>query len=133
MAKSYPLSEEFIDAFRDGIGTIHAACELCGRSYIGSSNAGGYDEDEYEEFLKKAEKEPLKYIVDSASDGFSLGSIEGKQFVVDCACLPETLGKYEAWVWNHGNKIAEYLRKRSERELKDAQEKAKAVTVKGGA
>lgn len=92
MGKTYPLSEEFVDAFRDGIGTIHATCELCGRSYIGSRS---------------------------------------NHFVVDCECLPETLGKFEAWIWNHGAKIAEYLRKRGERELKEAQDRAKAVTVGG--
>ena len=129
MGKTYPLSEEFIEAFRDGIGTIRATCELCGRFYIAARN-NHYEEGEYDEFLKKAEKEPLKYIVDSASDGFSLGSIEGKQFVIDCECLPETLGKFEAWIWNHGEKIAEYLKKRGDRELKAAQAKVKAVTVK---
>ena len=126
----YQVSEEFLEAFRDGIGTIHATCELCGRHYLASRSSGDYDEGEYDEFLAKAEKEPLKYIVDSASDGFSLGSIEGKQFVVDCVCLPETLGRFEAWIWRHGDKIAAYLKSRADRELKDAQAKAKAVTVR---
>jgi len=128
--KPEKVSEEFEDAFTSSAGTIHATCELCGRNFIASEDAGDYDEGEYEEFLEKAKKEPDRYLVWSAYSAISLGWIDGKQFVFGCPC--NALARYEQFIWTHRAQIVEYLRKKTERRLMEAQREAEKLNVLDG-
>ena len=118
-----PLSEYFILAFSDS-GTICASCEFCGRVHFGGD--GDFDEGELESLKTNAEKEPDKY-VDHGDEWVGLLHLAGRTGVVDCPC--NKMDPYEQFIWGHGWKIAEYLRRRSASELKTAEATAHALEI----
>lgn len=117
-------SEMMEDAFRDGVGTSDATCELCGRHVFGGDGTLGYEDGELESLRKKAEKEPDKYH-EVSCDGVSLGTIDGKQIVLGCPC--NLLRRYEDWIWNHRCKIVKYIKARTLARLNNAKEEADAL------
>lgn len=126
MAKEEKPSELFQDAFRAGIGTTNADCELCGvHVFCSGSQSLGYDKGELEELQKKAKEQPDKYVEWADSDGVSIGKIGGKQFIIDHDC--PALRQYENFIWAYRFQIAEYLTKRAEEELEDAQSQHKRI------
>lgn len=121
-----PASELFVEAFRAGIGTTEAICELCGRHVFASGpQTLGYNEGELERLQESAKQRPEKYVEWGDCDGISLGRIDGRQFVI--GCCPENLRRYEDWILEHRRKIAEYLKARAKERLEDAQRDAEAV------
>ncbi len=115
-----PPSEMFEDAARAGMGTIHADCEFCGRSFIASRDAGDYDDGEYESFLEKAKAEPDRFQVWDGYDSITLVKIEGKMGVMGCPC--NKLRLYEDWIWLNRGVIFKYLGERTKEKLEDALE-----------
>jgi hypothetical protein len=113
-------SEAFEDAFRAGIGTTNADCQVC-RVHVFASgdNSMGWEPGELEALQKKAAAQPDKYQELGMSDGVSLGEINGLQFVIDHGC--EKLYKYEQFIWGDRRQIAEYLKKRVATKQADAQ------------
>lgn len=109
MQKNQKLSDDFIEAFRSGTGSIRGTCEWCGREFFEDNrHAGDWDEGELEKLRERAAIDDK--IV--AMDTVSFGHIDGKQFVMGCPCLASNIGKYEGFVWNHRKQIAEYIQKR---------------------
>jgi len=117
-------SEMMEDAFRDGIGTTDATCELCGRHVFGGYGTIGFGPDELEGLQAKAAQDPDKY-VEVQANGVSLGHIDGKQFVIGCPC--NRLRRFEDWIWNHRRPIMDYIKARIAELLKAAQKEAKAA------
>lgn len=114
-------SEKFEDAFRAGMGTTSANCELCGKYVFASGEQSlGYEPGELEALQKKAEENPSKYQELAMSDGISLGQIGGQQFVIDHGCTG--LRKYEDFIWTYRKQIVEYLKARTSERLEDARE-----------
>lgn len=105
-------SEEFEHAFRAGMGTTSARCEVCGVYVFASSdNSLGWEPGELDALKKKAAANPDKYQELDMCDGVSLGQINGLQFVMDHGC--EKLYKYENFIWGDRQRIAEYIKKRT--------------------
>jgi hypothetical protein len=105
-------SEEFEDAFRGGIGTTNANCEVCGvHVFASGDNSMSWEPGELEALQKKAAANPDKYQELAMSDGVSLGQINGLQFVIDHGC--EKLYRYEQFIWGDRRQIAEYIKKRT--------------------
>ena len=108
MAKN-SVSDEFVEAFRAGIGGIRGTCQLCDREcFENDEGAGDWEVGELERLRERA-KIDEKFV---AMDNVSLGRIDGKEFVMGCPCLPANLGEYESFIWNHRKQIAEYIRSR---------------------
>jgi hypothetical protein len=97
-------------------GTKVASCEHCGRVHYDSTGEF-MEEGELEGLNLKAEKEPEKYIGHDGS--ICIGDLMGKQIVVDCPC--NFLGWFEATIWINRELISEYLIKKSEEKLKEAE------------
>jgi hypothetical protein len=117
-----PASDLFVEAFRAGVGSTDAICELCGRHVFGR---GSYEEGELEALRKKAQEQPDKYVDWTEYDGVSLGEIDGKRFVL--GCCPENLRKYEDWILAHRRNIVEYLKTRAKERLDQAKREAEHV------
>jgi hypothetical protein len=110
--KSDRASEAFEDAFRAGIGTTSAKCEVCGvHVFASGDNSMGWEPGELEALQKNAKEQPDKYQELEMSDGVSLGDINGLQFVIDHGC--EKLGRYERFIWGDRKRIVEYIKKRT--------------------
>lgn len=112
-------SYDFFDAFASGIGSYVATCQ-CGITYFASLQRGSFDSGELEQLLAKAAAEPEKYI-DTGDDGVSFTNL-GAEYVHGCACGAEK--RHEDWVWEHRRAIAQYIKARTAKELKAAQEQA---------
>ena len=103
-------SEEFIEAFRAGIGSIRAECEFCGREcFEDDEHAGDWEDGELEKLRERAQSQPDKCV---AMDTVSLGMLDGKRFVMGCPCLADKIRPYENFIWSHRRQIAEYVHKR---------------------
>ncbi len=104
-------SDEFWSAFSDSIGSASRDCE-CGRVYFDVANRyDGEWEIEVQGYLEKAKNQPEKYI---PSDGSVSGvMVQGQFLVYHCEC--KRAGKFEAWIINHEQQLAEYLNARSKR------------------
>lgn len=114
-------SWDFFEAFSAGVGSYVASCQ-CGRTYFASQVGGAFECNELEELLAKAKAEPEKYI-DTGHDGSSYVNL-GNQYVHGCACGAEK--RHEDWIWTHRRAIAQYIKARTAKELKAAQEQADA-------
>lgn len=113
-------SEEFENAFRAGIGTTNADCEVCGvHVFASGENSMGYEPGELETLQKKAAEQPDKYQELAMSDGVSIGQINGLQFVIDHGC--DKLFKYEQFIWGDRKNIVCYIKKRTAERKADQQ------------
>lgn len=130
--KQIQPSNRFEWAFRQGIGTVRATCELCGVHIASKEGLERYGEDgELEEFLAKMAADPQHYqLWDDNDDAVSLGAIEGRQFVFGCACWK--LGRYEHFIWNHREQIAEYFKARATAEIEDRASEVKRLQEVSG-
>ena len=110
-----PASEEFLEAFSAGIGTICTECEFCGRTHFVSSERD-YSEGELEKLREKAKEKPELYEEHDDFDSLSLCRIDGKHYVWGCSCnWPR---RFEDFIWNYRENIAKYLVKRSKDQIK---------------
>jgi hypothetical protein len=115
-------SDDFLRAV-DGSGSLSILCEFCGRVYF--CYRGDYDEGELEELQSKRAANPDKYI--ETDDFTSWGTINGKQFVIDCPC--NGVRGIENWMWAHRYIIAEYFERRAKHELERAADSLDAATT----
>lgn len=98
-------SDIFIQAFHSGGGGCLRTCE-CGRTHFDTYNTWDWDDGELEELEKKAIENPDKYV---ESDGSaSCIEIDGREIVIGCCC--DFARKYEAFIKNNAEQIADYLR-----------------------
>ena len=111
-------SEEFLYAFTHaGTGVIQ--CGFCHRThFVSNPRSYDWDEGEYEELERGAKESPDKFVVHEASS-IRWGMLDGIQYVSDCPC--NGAGKYEQFILAHRHDIAQYLKARAEKHLKDAQ------------
>lgn len=115
-----PPSDTFQDAFCDS-GTPQQQCDFCGRISF-DSNGEFMEEGELESLLQKSKETPDKY--HPVDGGVSFGHINGKTCVYGCPC--NALRNYENFIWDHRIEISDYLRRRTEDNLKAAQIDAEA-------
>lgn len=114
-------SEEMEEAFRLGIGTTDATCQLCGVHFFASGDQSlGYEAGELEKLQRLAAERPEKYQELALDDGVSIGEIVGMRFVIGHGCTG--LRKYEDFIWGYRRGIAEYLKKRAQDRLATAQD-----------
>lgn len=115
-------SDEFYDAFRAGIGSYHIQCG-CGITYFASDEYGSVDDEaEMDALKKKAIDHPEKFI-DTGDCGVSMTNL-GVDYVHGCSCGTEK--RYEDWIWEHRKAIAQYIKARTAKELKAAQEQVES-------
>lgn len=114
----HPVSELFENCVRSA-GSIVITCQLCGRTHFGTEDAGTFEEGEHEALVAKAKKSPDKYVQDHSGDMISWGYIDGQQAVIGCPC--NGLARYEAFIWQNRRAIIEYLKRRTQDNLKAAQ------------
>jgi hypothetical protein len=115
--EEYDYSPEFDEAFTIG-GGVRLTCE-CGILYFDDYNEHTWDWEEGErEALRESAKIPEHKTV--AMDGApSEIEIDGRLYVSGCPCAK--LAKYEQFIWNHRRQIADYLKRRSEKEFEQAE------------
>ena len=122
--KKTPPSDEFLNAISTHTSSITGECDFCGRFYY-SFNDGSYDYEygEFEKYAQLAKENPDKYIMvdGSVCDTF----IDGRTYIWGCEC--NEVRRYEEWVWSHREILMDYLRRRTEKELKEA--KAEFIAV----
>ncbi len=110
-------SEEFAIAFISG-SSIAADCTACGRTHFFDNSKEGWDEGEYEDLVRKNQKDPDRYQAHS-DNVICYGYLFGKQVVYNCPC------GFAAWVeesiWRNRNWISKYLVARAQLEAEKAQ------------
>jgi len=118
-SKSLPKpSEEFLEAICDS-GSIVIDCDFCGRTHFGNEEPGmDWEEGEFERLFKPSKDNPDRYIYHSDRDTVHWGTLDGKQYVLDCPC--NSASKYEDLFWRHRRTIADYFQARAKRELHDS-------------
>jgi len=70
--------------------------------------------------MKKSRENPDKYVFHANNDTVHWGTLDGKNYVLDCPC--NSALRYEALFWNSRGVIASYFSKRAKRQLNAAQE-----------
>lgn len=116
--KLQPPSEDFERSF-GGAGSLVISCEFCDRVHFATfNNAGDYDEGELKDLLRKAKAEPDKYIEQDYSS-ISWGYLAGHQYVHGCQC--NKARAHEDFIWDHRDRIINYLEKRTKAESEEAQ------------
>ncbi len=78
------------------------------------------EEGELDEFLKKQKENPKKYLADYDSTAIGWGCLDGKQVVYGCPC--NLASKYEEFIWNHREIIAEYFSNKAQKMQKESQQ-----------
>lgn len=112
-------SEVFQDAMCDA-GGLTKTCQLCGRIHYNSLNTGDYEEGEFDELLKKAYKEPSKYI--AYSGGISYGWVMGFQVVFGCPCGWQKFISIETFLVEHREQVSRFYKKMAEAAAQQAKE-----------
>lgn len=107
-------SDEFLYELSHS-GALVITCEFCNRTYF--AYKGDYDEGELEDLQSKAKKNPEKYI--ETSDFTSWGTVNGKQFVIDCPC--NGVKGIENWLWSHRYIVESFFRRKAQRIKEDAE------------
>lgn len=125
-AKIAPLkepSEEFLEAFSDGVASMVTECEFCGRVYFATRDHGDYEKGEMEHYREMAEKEPDKYIeVDYFTSRIG---VDGRCYAWGCKC--NKVRMHEEWVWANRRKILAYLTAMFKERLEKAKEDSEAL------
>lgn len=124
MSDREQASTEFTDAFCHSSSPA-ADCEFCGRTHFATGGHSCLEQEEVGRYRERAKAEPQNYIEDRGNDAIGWGLIDGRQAVWDCPC--GTLARYERWIWGHRGPIAEYLKARAAKELRDASRNAAAT------
>jgi hypothetical protein len=109
------ILEEIFD-HESGTGSIRAQCH-CGRTHFVHQDAD-WDENEYEELVKKQTEEPDKYIQHYQYDSISCKEFNGSQWVMGCHC--NWHHKYASFMWHERSVIIKFLRKCREHKIKEA-------------
>lgn len=106
-----PPSEEFLESLRHS-GSLVISCEFCDRTYFATWAESDYDEEEeLVELREQAKKEPDKYVEWGDVSSISWGTLDDKQYVLDCPC--NGARKWEEWILRHRWTIAEYFKSRA--------------------
>lgn len=127
MGKTKEPSEEFLQALEHSHsgGGCRADCQFCGRITYDSSGIWDWDEGELEDLNKRNDEDSDKVIaVDYA---VPIAYLDGKQYVIGCPC--NSGRKYEDWIWNHRDLIAEYFNLRTKRILDESKREVKLNRV----
>lgn len=97
-------SELFSNVFDSSCGGCIRTCE-CGITYFDGYNIYDWEEGELEKLQQKAKEDPELYV----ERGCSIGTLEigGSQIVYGCSC--DLARKYENFILNHAEQLAEYL------------------------
>lgn len=99
-----PPSEEFVRAF---VGSGHCVCECaCGRVHFDPTGNYDWEKGELEELERKIKLKPDLYF--AHNDSVEAMHIDGHAFVVGCPC--NRARPYEVFIWDHKERIAEYLK-----------------------
>ncbi len=118
-------SREFQNAIKHATSGRSVLCQLCGKTHIVNNISEWEDEKELESFLKDANKNPNKYVVENSFNEIEWGRFDNRQVVVHCPC--GHLKKYEDFIWSHRKIIVDYLKSRAKKEITEAQENANLV------
>ena len=117
-------SELFYDVFDSGVGCRSKVCN-CGITYFDTDNCWDWAPLEEEELIKASQENSEKYVACDAAIGYI--TIDDRDFVYECPC--GEADKYEKFIVKHASRIAEYLNKRRQLKIKEAQDMLK---VEGG-
>lgn len=101
-------SKLFDEVFDSSCGGCLRTCE-CGITYFDTYNIWDWEEGELEELKQKAEDDPEHYVGIDCSVGTL--SIDGREIVYGCTC--KLAQRYEEFILDHAEQIAEYLNKRA--------------------
>jgi hypothetical protein len=112
------ISDEFYEAFHSGVASHCVTCG-CGITHFSSAGCWAESEPEYDAMVKRKEECPDKYNMMDPNEAASLIDL-GVEFVYGCEC--QTVQRYEKWIWKHRERILKYLKSRSAKEVKAAQE-----------
>lgn len=101
-------SDEFREAFDSGMAGCLRTC-ACGRTYFDSIQQWDWEEGELEQLIRKAEEDPDKYCaVDHAVGTLNIAG----GVVIGCRC--DLASKYEAWLTEAAEEIAQYLNSKAD-------------------
>jgi len=101
-----PPSHHFRSAVFTGSG-LRVTCSICRRCFFCSW--GDYSPGELEELRDLAAREPERYF--EVEDFTQCGDVDGKQIPLFCPC--NGLRRYEDFIWDHREMIAQYLADRA--------------------
>jgi hypothetical protein len=116
-------TDMFDRVFGSGGGGCRGEC-FCGREYFNPDGGWDWGEGELENLRALAEENPAKYFeVD-----YTVGTmyIDGKTIIYGCSC--DIARRYEQFIINHDEQIAQYLNERAAM----LHEKADKITVSRG-
>lgn len=100
------VSEHFVKAFVTG-GSPVVECDFCGRTYYSTTDL---EEDELAHYNEKCVEKPNKYYPEPF-DSIEYLEVAGRKYAVECQC--NALDPYEAFIWDHRNRIIDYLTDRT--------------------
>jgi hypothetical protein len=112
--------EIFVDAMIkqcSGGGGLTNQCK-CGRFHFAGSKDDDYDENEFDDLMKKREEDPEHYIYDCESDCVSIVKFNGSYYVRGCVCGWEK--RAADFLWSERAVIAEFLRMKRMEVMKHA-------------
>lgn len=84
------------------------------------------DPGELDGLNAKHKAEPDRYIPDGDNSSVGITSINGVTHVWNCPC--GSLDRIEKFVWDHRRQFIEYYHARTQRELKEANDNAQAIS-----
>jgi hypothetical protein len=118
-------SSEFADAFSSRMGGCSFQCR-CGTTWWDDFNNGiDWEEGEFERLSLLSVTEPQKY--KRAGGAVSWMTIDGKDIVWGCTCT--IAQQYERFLEQHAAQIADYLRLRRARLLREAEKLAGELSL----
>lgn len=112
MAGDQSVSREFEEAFDARAGSCCVLC-ACGRVHFDPDRSYSWEGGELERLLERSERDPDKVIAHDGSVGWLM--IGGQQIVYGCPCYVERAGRFERFIVNHAEQIAEFLNARAAR------------------
>ncbi len=105
----------------NGAGSLRCECS-CGRQHFTDYGHGDWEEGEFERLRKLAQEKPKAYVWHEGDDFVSSRVVLGAIYVLGCEC--DYAERVEWALWNHREQIAEYLTRRTQREVTEAMAKS---------
>jgi hypothetical protein len=118
---SNQCSKLFSDIFDSNCGGYLRICE-CGITYFDTHNIWDWEDGELEALEQKASDDPEHYVGMDCAIGTM--SIDGREIVYGCTC--KLAQRYEEFILDHAEQIAQYLNKR----MMLLREKANSIEVR---
>lgn len=100
------VSDHFFRAFVTG-GSPVVECDFCGRTYYSTTML---EEDELAYYNEKYAEKPSKYYPEPF-DSIEYLEVAGRRYACECQC--NALEPYEAFIWDHRDRILDYLENRT--------------------